>query len=86
MIGAEQPMCRSVSGEGYIPVGINLHLQKAYIPYAPCPQIGCEAALCKVLAPPAEFQKLPCTATAVQKARKVFAPNPAVAVQGSSGR
>ena len=32
------------------------------------------------------IQKLPCTATAVQKARKVFAPHPAVAVQGSSGR
>ncbi len=79
-------MCRSVSGEGYIPVGINLHLQKAYTPYAPRPQIGCEAALCKSLAPPAEFQKLPCTATAVFKTEKNLQIKTAVAVQGSSGR
>ena len=82
VIGAERHAGRSVSGGCYLLTAIQSLIR---VPRFRPPKER-EAALCKSLAPPAEFQKLPCTATAVQKARKVFAPNPAVAVQGSSGR
>ena len=61
MIGAERPMCRSVSGECNI-------LMVAEI-YSPSP-IRCEAALSKK-SPPVQTQKLSCTATAAQRTQKI---------------
>ena len=49
------------------------------------PPITREAALFAATHLPTH-QKLPCAATAARKAKKVFAPPAAVAVQGSSGR
>ena len=78
----ERPMCRSVSGECYLLTVVKHHTRVPRF----LPPIGREVALCKVLAPPAKSQKLPCTATADPKTRKIYSHQPAVAVQGSSGR
>lgn len=49
------------------------------------PPFGRDSCTLQGIIPP-KPPKLPCTATAVQKRRKIFPTNPAVAMQGSSGR
>ena len=65
--------------------GINLHLQKAYIPYAPRSPIRREAELFTALAPPNPPKNFPARQPPSQKREKFSHTNSAVAVQESSG-
>ena len=49
------------------------------------PPIGREAALCNPIAPPAKSQKLPCTATAAQRTRKISTHQPGGCRAGKFG-